>query len=166
VHLAFTDAFLAAQAAVGRDMRRFGPRWADAYVAEWARSAQALGAADLPRTEGELAEALAASVPDLEPVPDDLRRFLAGPPGLGAAERLFYRGLSAGAGLLVSPAVAPFAGVPGRAAGGLAGRGQLRVTRSQLRALQVAIGPRSPSEDAARWRLGLGPAPSWAADEG
>jgi uncharacterized protein (DUF2236 family) len=161
VHLAFTDAFLAAQAAVGRDMRRFGRRWADAYVADWARSAEALGADDLPRTEAELAEALAGCVPDLEPVPEDLRRFLAAPPGLGAAERIFYRGLSAGAGLLVSPAVAPFAGVPGRATGGLAGRGQLRVTRSQLRALQVAVGPRSPSEDAARWRLGLGPAPSW-----
>ena len=52
VHLAFTDAFLAAQAAVGRDMSRFGPRWGDAYVGEWARSAQALGATDLPATAG------------------------------------------------------------------------------------------------------------------
>lgn len=33
VHLAFTDAFLAAQLAVGTDLApRFGPRWPDAYV--------------------------------------------------------------------------------------------------------------------------------------
>jgi len=69
VHLAFTDAFLAAQQAVGRDMRRFGPRWPDTYVDEWARSAEALGATDLPRSAAGLAEALdaciaAAKVPD------------------------------------------------------------------------------------------------------
>jgi uncharacterized protein (DUF2236 family) len=163
VHLAFTDAFLAAQEAVGRDMRRFGPRWPDVYVADWARSAEALGATDLPRTRTELAEALAACVPELEPVPAGVRTFLSGPPGLGPAERVVYAGLSAAAELLVSPSVAPFAGVPGRGARGLAERGQLTVTRAQLRALQVVLGPRSPSEEAARWRLGLGPAPAWAA---
>ena len=63
VHLAFTDAFLAAQAAVGRDMGRFGRHWPDAYVREWARSAQALGATDLPTSEAELAEALAGTSP-------------------------------------------------------------------------------------------------------
>ncbi|MBC7639307.1 MAG: DUF2236 domain-containing protein, partial [Rhodoferax sp.] len=42
VHLAFTDAFLHAQLVVGADLTsRFGPRWPDAYVADWARSAQA-----------------------------------------------------------------------------------------------------------------------------
>ena len=162
VHLAFTDAFLAAQVAVGRDMSRFGRRWPDAYVAEWARSAQALGAGDLPRTEAELAEALAACAPELASVPDDLRAFLSAPPGLGAAERVFYAGLSAAAGLLVSPSVAPFAQVPGRSARGLAERGQLTVTRLQLRGLQLELGPRSPSEDAARWRLGLADPPPWA----
>ena len=164
VHLAFTDAFLAAQLAVGRDMGRFGRRWPDAYVAEWSRSAEALGATDLPRSDAELAEALAACAADLEPVPADLRAFLSAPPGLGAAERVFYAGLSAAAGLLVSPSVARFAHVPGRSARGLAERGQLSVTRLQLRALEVVLGPRSPSEQAARWRLGLGAAPSWAAE--
>jgi hypothetical protein len=102
-------------------------------------------------------------VAELAPVPSDLRTFLAGPPGLGPAERVVYAGLSAAAGLLVSPSVAPFAQVPGRSVAGLAERGQLAVTRLELRGLQLALGPRSPSEDAARWRLGLGPAPSWAA---
>jgi uncharacterized protein (DUF2236 family) len=163
VHLAFTDAFLAAQLAVGRDMRDFGPRWPDAYVEDWSRSAGALGATDLPTTQAGLAEALDACVPDLEPVPDDVRSFLSAPPGLGAAERVFYAGLSAAAGLLVSPAVAPFARVPGRSARAAAEIGQLAVSRWELRALGVALGSRSPSEEAARWRLGLGAAPSWAA---
>ena len=163
VHLAFTDAFLAAQAAVGRDMSRFGVRWADAYVREWARSAEALGATDLPGTESELAEALAAYAPVLQPVPADLLTFLAAPPGLSPPERVVYAGLSGAAALLVSPTIAPLAGVPGRAGRGLPDRGQLAVSRLQLRAMSLALGASSPSEQAARWRLGTGPAPHWAA---
>lgn len=164
VHLAFTDAFLAAQAAVGRDMiGRFGRRWADDYVREWARSAQALGATDLPASEAELAEAIAGYAPVLEPVPADLRAFLSAPPGLSPPERVVYAGFAGAAALLVSPTIAPLAGVPGRGERGLSGRGQLRVTRTQLQALRLVLGPRSPSEEAARWRLGTGPAPAWAA---
>ncbi|MGY1661944.1 oxygenase MpaB family protein [Geodermatophilus sp. SYSU D00705] len=158
VHLAFTDAFLAAQQAVGRPApARFGRRWPDTYVAEWARSARALGAGDLPATAAELAEALASYRPVLEPVPGELRSFLTAPPGLGAGEQVFYQGLAGAAGLLVSPVVAAAAGVPGR------GRGVVRlpVTRAQLRALQVVLGPRSPSEEAARRRLRLGPESTW-----
>jgi uncharacterized protein (DUF2236 family) len=158
VHLAFTDAFLTAQRAVGRPPgERFGRRWPDAYVSEWARSARALGAEDLPGTEAELAEALASYRPVLEPVPDDMRAFLTAPPGLGGAEQVFYRGLTGAAGLLVSPVLAPYAGVPGRGSSVV----RLPATRAQLRGLQVVLGPRSPSEEAARWRLGLGPAPAW-----
>jgi uncharacterized protein (DUF2236 family) len=162
VHLAFTDAFLAAQQSVGRDVAgRFGRRWPDAYVADWARSAQALGAGDLPTSERELAEALDDCRAVLEPVPQDVRDFLAAPPGLSGAERAFYAGLSGAAALVVSPAIAPFAQVPGRT-----GRGQVRLpaTRAQLRVLRLALGARSPSEAAARWRLGLGPAPDWAGE--
>jgi uncharacterized protein (DUF2236 family) len=163
VHLAFTDAFLAAHAAVGRDMSRFGPGWPDVYVREWARSAQALGAVDLPATEAELAEALAEYTPVLAPVPADLLTFLSAPPGLSRPEQIAYSGFSRGAALLVSPTIAPLAGVPGRARRGLADRGQLAVSRLQLRAMSLALGGSSPSEQAARWRLGLGPAPAWAA---
>jgi uncharacterized protein (DUF2236 family) len=162
VHLAFTDAFLAAQAAVGRDMGRFGRHWPDAYVREWARSAQALGATDLPTSEAELAAALAEYVPVLEPVPADLLAFLSGPPGLSRPERVVYSGLSAAAGLLVSPTIAPLAGVPGRGGHALPERGQLTVSRLELRAMNLALGGSSPSEAAARWRLGMGPAPAWA----
>ena len=163
VHLAFTDAFLAAQEAVGRDLSgRFGRRWPDAYVGQWRRSAQALGARDLPATEAELAEAIAAYAPVLEPVPEQLRAFLSAPPGLSRPEQVFYTGLSAGAALLVSPTIAPLAGVPGRGRHGPRARTQLRLTRLQLRALQLALGPYSPSEQAARFRIGTGPAPAWA----
>ena len=162
VHLAFTDAFLAAQLALGRDMARFGPRWPDAYVADWARSARALGATDLPASQAELAEAIASYAPVLEPVPDELRTFLSAPPGLSPPERLFYDGLAGGAALLVSPTIAPVAEVRGRGGHGARERARLGLTRAQLRVFQLALGPRSPSEDAARWRLGLGPAPDWA----
>jgi uncharacterized protein (DUF2236 family) len=159
VHLAFTDAFLAAQQAVGRPLAaRFGRRWPDTYVAEWARSARALGARDLPGTEVELAEALASYRPVLQPVPEELRVFLAAPPGLDSAERVFYRGLTSAAALLVSPTLAPYAGVPGR---GRVVVGQ-PVTRALLGGLRTVLGARSPSEEAARWRVGLGPAPVWA----
>ncbi|SDC95905.1 Uncharacterized conserved protein, DUF2236 family [Geodermatophilus telluris] len=163
VHLAFTDAFLAAQQAVGQDLTgRFGRRWPDVYVGEWARTARELGATDLPGSTAELAEALAAFRGELAPVPDDLRAFLAAPPGLSPPERVFYRGLSGAAAHLVSPALAGCAGVPGRGRGGTA---QVTATRLQLRGLRLALGSYSPSEESARWRLGLGPAPAWALED-
>jgi uncharacterized protein (DUF2236 family) len=163
VHLAFTDAFLAAQLAVGRDLTaRFGARWPDTYVGEWRRSAQALGATDLPATATELEEAVRAYAPVLEPVPDDLRAFLAGPPGLSPPEQLFYRGLAAGAARLLHPTLATLARVPGRDRRTALDVAQVRATRLQLRALQLTLGPRSPSEEAARYRLGMAPAPAWA----
>lgn len=165
VHLAFTDAFLAAFDAVGTDLSsRFGPRWRDAYVHDWARSAEALGAGDLPRTAAELVEAVAAEREHLAPVPEPLRAFLAAPPGLGPAEQAFYRGLVRAGGFVVHPVLAPLAGVPGRE-GGLPGqrRAALLAVRVQLKALRLAVGPASPSQEAARYRLGTGPAPGWLA---
>ncbi|MFC3686811.1 oxygenase MpaB family protein [Aquipuribacter hungaricus] len=165
VHLAFTDAFLAAQLTVGRDLvGRFGTRWPDAYVADWRRSAEGLGATDLPTTRAELAEAVADYLPHLAPVPEQLRSFLSTPPGLSPPEQVFYTGLSSAAALLVSPTLAPFAGVPGRDRRDLVARARLQAARLQLVGLQAALGSRSPAEEAARWRLGTGPRPSWMAD--
>lgn len=149
VHLAFTDAFLATQQAVGRDLRpRFGLRWADSYIAEWARSAKRLGATDLPTDEAGLAEAIASYRPVLEPVPSDLRAFLKAPPGLTVPERAFYAGLSRTGALLVCPTIAPLAGVPGRTARRPLHHLQLRAGRLQLRGLGLALGGASPSEQA------------------
>ncbi|WP_337061342.1 oxygenase MpaB family protein [Kineococcus sp. G2] len=163
VHLVFTDAFLAAQREVGTDRLepRFGRRWPDAYVREWARTARALGSADLPGSEAELAEALEAFAPALEAVPEHLLRFLASPPGLGRAEGAFYSGLAGAGALLLSPVVAPLAGVPGRAVRGPRERARLVAARTQLRTARALLGPHSPSEEAARHRLGLGPRPDW-----
>ncbi|WP_432494543.1 oxygenase MpaB family protein [Kineococcus gypseus] len=163
VHLVFTDAFLAAQRELGADLApRFGRRWADEYVREWARTARALGAQDLPGSEAELGEALTAFAPQLEPVPADLLRFLAAPPGLGRAERRVYGALAGAGELLLPPVVAPLARVPGRGARGAAQRARLARTRALLRALRAVLGPYSPSEEAARHRLGTGPRPAWA----
>jgi uncharacterized protein (DUF2236 family) len=156
VHLAFTDAFLNAQLMVGQDLTaRFGPRWPDAYVKDWARSAQALGATDLPSTADDLDEAIRAMAPELAPVPRDLRRYLLDPPGLGAAERAFYATVAAGGSLIVHPALAPLAGVPGRRAVRYSAlrRLQIAAVRTELAGLRVVLGGRSPSEQAARDRL-------------
>ncbi|WP_432507623.1 oxygenase MpaB family protein [Kineococcus arenarius] len=161
VHLAFTDAFLAAHRELGVDLApRFGRRWPDAYVREWAPSARALGARDLPASEAELAEALAGFAPVLEPVPADLRRFLLAPPGLSRAEAPFYAGLTGAAELLLSPVVAPWAGAPGRGARGPRRRFRLATARAQLRALRAVTGP-EPWEQAGRFRTGTGPRPTW-----
>jgi uncharacterized protein (DUF2236 family) len=161
VHLAFTDAFLAAHRELGKDLTpRFGPHWPDAYVHDWARSAEALGASDLPTSASELADALADFAPVLEPVPAELRRFLLTPPGLTRAEAPFYAGLSTAADLLLSPVLAPLAGAPGRGVRGPRQRLQLASTRTQLRALRQVTGP-EPWEQAGRYRTGTGPRPSW-----
>jgi uncharacterized protein (DUF2236 family) len=164
VHLAFTDAFLAAQDACGRDLSaRFGPRWGDVYVADWARSARALGAGDLPTSRAELADALHEHRPGLVPVPDDLRTFITGPTGLGRTERLVYGRVARAGALVLSPSLADLAGVPGRgrAAASPVHRVELRAARWSLRGLHLALGPHSPSEQAARFRLGWEPRPDW-----
>ncbi|WP_298254049.1 oxygenase MpaB family protein [uncultured Arthrobacter sp.] len=162
VHLAFTDAFLGAHEAVGHDLApRFGRNWADTYVADWSRSARTLGAEDLPLNRRELAEALRALEPELEPVPAELLTFLSAPDGLNRAERIFYSGIASAGALVISPSVAPLAGVPGRGDRSLARRLRLQRTRLQLRTFQLALGPHSPSVDAARYRLGLAGRPDW-----
>ncbi|GAB3471149.1 hypothetical protein GCM10027519_45820 [Kineococcus endophyticus] len=169
VHLAFTDAFLAAQDACGNDLTpRFGSRWGDEYVADWARSARALGALDLPTSRRELAEALHEQRPGLVPVPDDLRAFITGPTGLGRAERLVYRRIARAGSLVLSPTLADLAGVPGRGRSSTSARlrRELAAARVSLKALRLALGPHSPSERAARYRLGRGPRPEWLREDG
>ena len=98
----------------------------------------------------------------LEPVPADLLTFLSAPPGLSPPERVVYSGFTGAAALLVSPTIAPLGGVPGRSGRTVRDRGQFTVTRLQLRAMNLVLGAQSPSEEAARWRLGLGPEPAWS----
>ena len=119
------------------------------------------GPEDLPVNRRELADALRALEPELEPVPAELLTFLSAPDGLNRAERIFYSGIASAGALVISPSVAPLAGVPGRGDRSLANRLRLQRTRVQLRAFQLALGPHSPSVDAARYRLGLAGRPEW-----
>lgn len=162
VHLAFTDAFLAAHRRFGTDLSgRHGRHWDDTYVAEWAASALALGALDLPVTARELDEAIRAEAAVLEQVPARMRTFLAVPPGLGLTEAALYLVLARGAGALLHPSLAGLVGALGRDSR-LVGEVDRRASGLQLAVLRRAVGPGpSPGEQAARYRLGLAPAPPW-----
>ncbi|MGW2619528.1 oxygenase MpaB family protein [Streptomyces sp. NPDC001500] len=103
VHAAETDSFLRAH-------ERFGaaPLDADgydAYVADTARVAEALGVSDPPRDRRELTERLAAYRPELRATPEarSTARFLLLRPPLPLAARPFYGGLAANAVGLLPP---------------------------------------------------------------
>ena len=162
VFMALADGLLASAQAFNRTLvPRFGKRWADTYVHDWRRGAEALGATDLPSSAAELAEALEAIRPDLEQVPEYLSEFVLVPPGLNALEERFYAGLSNAAKFLVSPTVASLARVPGRSVGGVERTLRLQQARAQLGLLNAVMGRLSPVEEAARYRIGLGPRPIW-----
>ncbi|MFI6208062.1 oxygenase MpaB family protein [Streptomyces sp. NPDC051041] len=103
VHAAETDSFLRAH-------ERFGARpldaaGYDAYVADTARVAEALGVTDPPRDRRELAEVLDAYRPELR-VTAQARaaaRFLLLQPPLPLPARPFYAGLAANAVALLPP---------------------------------------------------------------
>ncbi|KND42979.1 oxygenase MpaB family protein, partial [Streptomyces stelliscabiei] len=103
VHAAETDSFLRAHA-------RFGARPLeaadyDAYVADTARVAAALGVRDPPRDRRELSERLAAYRHELTATPEAraAARFLLFQPPLPLAVRPFYGGLAANAVMLLPP---------------------------------------------------------------
>ncbi|WP_255950567.1 oxygenase MpaB family protein [Streptomyces odontomachi] len=103
VHAAETDSFLRAH-------RRYGARpldatGYDAYVADTARVAEALGVVDAPRDRRELADRLAAYRPELRVTPEAraAARFLLLRPPLPLPARPFYAGLAANAVALLPP---------------------------------------------------------------
>ena len=100
--------------------------------------------------------------PVLEPVPADLLAFLSAPPGLSLPERVVLLRALRRCRAPRLPDHRPARGRAGPDRRGLPDRAQLAVSRLQLRAMSLALGRISPSEEAARWRLGLGPAPDWA----
>jgi uncharacterized protein (DUF2236 family) len=103
VHAAETDCFLRAH-------QRYGARPAqaadyDAYVADTARVAEALGVVDPPRDRRALTERLAAYRPELRVTAESraAARFLLLRPPLPLAARPFYAGLAASAVALLPP---------------------------------------------------------------
>ncbi|MCF3963090.1 oxygenase MpaB family protein [Streptomyces fuscigenes] len=101
VHVAEVDSFLRAHRRYGA--RRLTEAGYDAYVAETARVATALGAADPPRDQAELAERIGSYRPELRSTRQarEAARFLLLNPPLPPAARPPYAALAAGAvGLL------------------------------------------------------------------
>lgn len=148
VHDAFTDSFLTAHLALGGREIPGGP---DAYVAEWAASAELLGATDLPQTQDELQQQLAGyrSQPGFgrAPATADVAAFLRAP-DLPLAYRAPYRVLALAAAATLDPADAALLGLPQRP-------GAVRAARGMLDILIWALSSTSPAERAARLRLGL-----------
>lgn len=97
VHAAETDSFLRAHERYGA--RPLDPAGYDAYVADTARVAEALGVIAPPRDRRELSERLAAYRPELHATPEAraAARFLLLRPPLPLAVRPFYGGLAANA---------------------------------------------------------------------
>jgi uncharacterized protein (DUF2236 family) len=97
VHVAEIDSFLAAHQRYGAEPLDAAGR--DAYVADTARVAEAIGVTDPPRSEAELHAQLQAFRPELEGTPDARRtaRFLLLNPPLPLLARAPYGGLAAAA---------------------------------------------------------------------
>ncbi|MFV0137782.1 oxygenase MpaB family protein [Streptomyces sp. HMX87] len=97
VHIAETDSFLYAHERYGA--RPLDAAGYDAYVADTARVARALGVPDPPLTRQELTDRLAAYRPELRATPEarSAARFLLLRPPLPLAARPFYAVLAAGA---------------------------------------------------------------------
>ncbi|WP_328744259.1 DUF2236 domain-containing protein [Streptomyces sp. NBC_00285] len=97
VHAAETDSFLRAHERYGA--RPLDPAGYDAYVADTARVAEALGVIEPPRNRRELSQLLTAYRPELHATPEAraAARFLLLRPPLPLAVRPFYGGLAAGA---------------------------------------------------------------------
>ncbi|MFH0520011.1 oxygenase MpaB family protein [Streptomyces sp. M41] len=103
VHAAETDSFLRAHERYGA--HPLDPADYDAYVADTARVATALGVSDPPRDRRELAERLTAYRPELRATPEarSAARFLLFQPPLPLPVRPFYGGLAANAVALLPP---------------------------------------------------------------
>jgi uncharacterized protein (DUF2236 family) len=145
VHLAFTDSFLTTYQVWGGTI----PGGPDAYVADWARAAEPLGLPDPPRSAAELAAQLAAFDDELRGGADarEVVQFILHPP-LPRGARPAYAVLVAGAVSTLQPRHRELLGlrdlprVPTRSA-----------VRGLLGGMRLALGPTSPSEQAARTRL-------------
>ncbi len=145
VHLAFTDSFLTSHQVWGGRI----PGGADAYVADWARAAKPLGLNDPPRSEEELKRQLAGFDDDIEGGPDarEVARFIMNPP-LPLATRPAYAVLAAGAIATLEPRQRELLGLPH-----VPGPPARLAVSGLLGGMRLALGPRSPSEEAARTRL-------------
>ncbi len=149
VHLAFTDAFVAAHAAYGGPI----PGGVDTYVAEWAHAGGLMGLEDPPRSEAELRAQLAAFDGELttsDQVQETLS-YIRRPP-LPRSQRLGYQVLFAGAVATLEPKHREMLGlrVPSIGPIPLPVRTAVRIV---LGAIRLGLGPEGPAETAAKKRI-------------
>ncbi|KNC19341.1 hypothetical protein AC792_07125 [Arthrobacter sp. RIT-PI-e] len=149
VHLAFTDAFVAAHHAYGGSI----PGGVDRYVAEWSHAGELMGIEDPPRSEAELRVQLAAfdaELRDSEQVQEVLT-YIRRPP-LPRSQRLGYRILFAGAVATLEPRHRELLGlkVPSLGPVPLPIRTAVRLV---LGVIRLGLGPEGPAETAAKNRI-------------
>ncbi|MHA7287552.1 oxygenase MpaB family protein [Arthrobacter sp. MDT3-44] len=149
VHLAFTDAFVAAHASYGGPI----PGGVDQYVAEWAQAGELMGLEDPPRSEAELRSQLAAFDGELT-TSDQVREaltYIRRPP-LPWSQRLGYQVLFAGAVATLQPRHREMLGlrVPSLGPIALPLRSAVRLVLGMIR---LGLGPEGPAEAAAKRRI-------------
>ncbi|MGV0109594.1 oxygenase MpaB family protein [Arthrobacter sp. CP30] len=149
VHLAFTDAFVAAHRAYGGPI----PGGVDEYVREWAAAGELMGLEDPPRSEAELRAQLAAFDDELTGS-DQVQEALAyiRHPPLPRSQRLGYQILLAGAVSTLEPRHREMLGlrVPSLGPLPLPIRPAVRLV---LGVIRLGLGPEGPAEAAAKTRI-------------
>ncbi len=151
IHLAFTDGFLTAHKIWGGAI----PGGPDAYVREWAQAGRLMGVEDAPLTEADMHRQLDRWYESGELRVDgrvaETVEFIRNPP-LSRMLRPGYRILFAGAVYSLEPRYRQMLGLAVPRLGPVALPVRL-ATKAVLAVVRLALGPRGPSELAARERL-------------
>ena len=148
VHCAFTDSFLKAHLALGYPI----DKGADAYVAEWSKSAVPLGLVNAPMSVAELEATLDDfRANDLAHVArtDEVVRFILNPP-FGGAGKFFYKVIANAAIATLDPRELELLGLTSRS------KIWLRISRVSLDIFLAILGPEPPAMQVARERIASG----------
>jgi uncharacterized protein (DUF2236 family) len=145
VHCAFTDSFLKAHLALGYPI----DKGADAYVAEWSKSAIPLGLTNAPMSVAELEATLddfrAHDLAHVERT-DEVVRFILNPP-FGGAGKFFYKVISNAAIATLDQRELDLLGLTPRS------KMWLRISRISLDIFLAILGPEPPAMQVARERI-------------
>ena len=145
VHCAFTDSFLKAHLALGYPI----DKGADAYVAEWSKSAIPLGLTNAPLSVAELEATLndfrANDLAHVERT-DEVVRFILNPP-FGGAGKFFYKVIANAAIATLDQRELDLLGLTPRS------KMWLRISRISLDIFLAILGPEPPAMQVARERI-------------
>lgn len=145
VHCAFTDSFLKAHLALGYPI----DKGADAYVAQWSKSAVPLGLLNAPMSVAELEATLddfrANDLAHMQRT-DEVVRFILNPP-FGGAGRIFYKIIANAAIVTLDPRELELLGLAPKS------KIWLRISRVSLDIFLAILGPEPPAMVVARERI-------------